>query len=366
VQRIRGSYVVRGDEQEEQPLRPIAALRPGLATACGSLPHTDRDAAIALVHEVLVDCPAAPALPNHLPAEGMLAQAAYGIDRITIGVDGSLAVADPDHLEADAADAVSDVDLPQEAFGATIAFLDRIASAPRRLAAVKLQCTGPVTFGTALVAAGVAPRRAFPVASKATRRRAKAMVAAARARLGERVPLIVVVDEPSLGAATLGRSPASSEEAVDLLSGTLAAVEAHAVAGVHCCAPADWGAVLRAGPALLSFPVEIAHTVRAADLGPFLEGGGWVAWGAVPTDGPLGPLDGGGARRLWRHLATRWHSLADGGVDPVLLRQRALVTPACGLARHDETQAALALRLTASLGSRIATGALDAGRIVGS
>ena len=53
-------------------------------------------------------------------------------------------------------------------------------------------------------------------------------------------------------------------------------------------APADWGAVLRAGPALLSFPVTIAGSVRASDLGPFLEGGGWVAWGAVPTDGPVG------------------------------------------------------------------------------
>jgi len=40
----------------------------------------------------------------------------------------------------------------------------------------------------------------------------------------------------------------------------------------------------------------------------------------------------------------------------VLLRQRALVTPACGLARHDEAQAALALRLTAALGERIAAG----------
>jgi hypothetical protein len=91
-----------------------------------------------------------------------------------------------------------------------------------------------------------------------------------------------------------------------------------------------------------------------------------VAWGAVPTDGPLGPLDGGGARRLWRHLAERWHALADGGVDPVLLRQRALVTPACGLARHDETQAALALHLTASLGERIAAGTLTAGHRVSS
>jgi hypothetical protein len=230
---------------------------------------------------------------------------------------------------------------------------------------VKLQCTGPVTFGAALVAAGVPPRRAYRLASTATRLRARALVEAARQRLGPEQPMMLIVDEPAMGAATLHQAALSSEEAVDHLSSTLASVEARAIVGVHCCAPADWGAVLRAGAAVLSVPVELARTVRAADLGPFLEGGGWVAWGAIPTDGPLGPLDGGGARLLWRHLAQRWHGLADGGVDPVLLRQRSLVTPACGLARHDTTQAELALRMTAALGERIAQGSFDAHEVSG-
>ncbi len=357
--------MVRADELEDAARSPLAALRPGLATACGSLPHADRDAAAALVLEVLGDCPAAPTLPNAHPAEGMLGQAAAGLEGVVIGPDGGLIVADPDALDPDAPGIGSGAgDLPADAFGATLGFLDRVAASPRRPPLLKLQSTGPVTFGTALVAAGVAPRR-LP----AGRRRRQAPGQGPRrhrpraaGRPARRTAVVLVVDEPSLGAATLGRAPVSAEEAVDLVSGVLAAVEANAVAGVHCCAPADWGLVLRSGPALLSFPVEITSTVRAPDLGPFLEGGGWVAWGAVPTDGPLGPLDGGGARRLWRHLAERWHALADGGVDPVLLRQRALVTPACGLARHDETQAALALHLTADLGERIAAGTLDGQR----
>jgi hypothetical protein len=334
-----------------------------LATACGSLPHADADTAAALVLDALPGCPAAPSLPNRHPLEGMLGQAAAGIPGVSVAPDGTLVVAEPDGLDTGAAEACGE--LPDDAFGATFAFLDRVAAAPERPPAVKLQCTGPVTLGTALVAAGVPPRRAFPLAASATRKRARALVAVTRDRLGPGPTLLLVVDEPSMGAATLDRLAVSSEDAVDHLSGTLAAVEASAVAGVHCCAPADWGAILRAGPALLSFPVEVAPTVRAADLGPFLEGGGWVAWGAVPTDGPLGPLDGGGARRLWRHLANRWHALADGGVDPVLLRLRAVVTPACGLARHDETQAELALRLTASLGERIAQGSFESGLVSG-
>ena len=345
---------MEGEVPGEQPMRPVAALRAGLATGCGSLPHTDADVAVELVLDALGDCPSAPTLPNRHVAEGMLGQAAFGMAGVAIAPDGSLVVDDPDELDPEAP-GIDDA-LPAEAFGATLAFLDHLAATGARPAVVKLQCTGPVTLATALIAAGVPPRRAQPAANLAARRRAKALVAAAKARLAPGTPLLVVVDEPSIGAATLGRSSIGPEDAVDLVSGTLAALEAHAVAGIHCCAPADWAMVLRAGPALLSFPLTVANTVRAADLGPFLENGGWVAWGAVPTDGPLGPLDGGGEARLWRHLAERWHTLADGGVDPVLLRQRALVTPACGLARHDETQAALALRLTAALGERISAG----------
>jgi hypothetical protein len=292
----------------------------------------------------------------------MLGQAAAGIAGIRTAADGSLEVDDPDALDPQAAEACGE--LPLDAFGATLTFLDLLA---RRGGApvVKLQCTGPVTFGAALVAAGVSPRRAYPLAASAARRRARALVDAAQQRLGARQPLLLVVDEPAMGAATLHQAPISSEEAVDHLSSTLASVEARAIAGVHCCAPADWSAVLRAGAAVLSVPVDLARTVRAADLGPFLDGGGWVAWGAIPTDGPLGPLDGGGARLLWRHLAQRWHALADGGVDPVLLRQRSLVTPACGLARHDTAQAELALRMTAALGERIAQGSFDAHEVSG-
>jgi hypothetical protein len=185
------------------------------------------------------------------------------------------------------------------------------------------------------------------------------VIAAVRFRLPD-APIVAMVDEPSLGGVTLGGGPVGVEEAVDLVSATLAAAEHDAVTGIHCCAPADWGVVVPAGPQILSLPVELAGSLRAGILGPFLDKGGWVAWGAVPTDGPLAGVDGGGRGRLWRSLAARWHALADSGVDPVMLRSRAIVTPACGLALHDESCAALALRLTAAIGDRIALGSPEA------
>jgi len=338
-----------------------SVLRPGLATACGSLPHAGAGEAVDLLLEALPGLPAAPSLPNRDPAEGMLGQGAWGMAGVTVQPDGSLA-AEPDSVGAGTVGDGAD-DLPRPAFASTLDFLGELA-ARRWTGPVKLQHTGPVTLGSALVAAGVAPRRAYPAAGVAVTHRARSLVAAARWRLPSS-PLVVVVDEPSLAVATLGDAPIGVEEAVDLVSGALAAVEADAVSGLHCCAPADWGAVLRAGPQVLSLPVDVATTLRAPDIGPFLERGGWIAWGAVPTGGPLGPVGGGGVPRLWRALAARWHVLADGGVDPVLLRRRALVTPACGLARHDEAQAALALHLTAELGERVAAGTLGEERRTG-
>jgi hypothetical protein len=329
-----------------------------MATACGSLPHVDAGEAIDLVLDSLPGLPAAPALPARHPAEGMLGQAAWGLGGVVVGDDGGLLV-DTEVLDRDAS-GVDDAALPAEPFGATLAFFDEL-ELRRWTGPVKIQCTGPVTLGSALVAAGAAPRDAFPAAAAAVRRRARALVSDARRRLRDNT-LVFVVDEPSLGRATLGDAPLGVEDAVDLVSGTLGAIEGVAVAGLHCCSVADWGAVLRAGPHLLSLPVDIAGSLRPSDLGPFFERGGWVAWGAVPTSAPLAPVDGGGVPRLWRSLAARWHALADGGVDPVLLRRRALVTPACGLARHDPAQAALALRLTSALGARIAAGTVEVDR----
>jgi hypothetical protein len=343
-------------------------LVPGLATCVGSLPHTDPARAAAAVLAALPDLPAVPSLPLRHHLEAMIPQAAWGIPGVTVAPDGSLTV-DPAALDVEAEpadDPRGRGGLPVEAYRGAMALLDALAVARAvgghgaGARGVKVQHTGPVTLGFALVAAGARPALAFAVAAAAVRHRVHQLLAVAAASVPG-LPVVLVLDEPSLGAATLGDGPIGVEEVVDLLSGGLAAAEsapvgAAAVAGVHCCAAADWAAILQSGPALVSVPVEVARTLRAPDIGPFLERGGWVAWGAVPTDGPVAGVDGHGAARLWRALGERWHTLADAGVDPVLLRQRALITPACGLVRHDEAQVALALRLTTILAGRIAAG----------
>jgi hypothetical protein len=135
------------------------------------------------------------------------------------------------------------------------------------------------------------------------------------------------------------------------VSSTLATLEPHAITGLHCCGLADWRVVLQAGPQVLSMPVATGAIEHAGAISAFLERGGWMAWGAVPTNGPLGATPD----RLWQQLSAEWCGLTQGGCDPVLLREQALVTPACGLAGHGEAQADLVLSLTSQVARRLQT-----------
>ena len=115
------------------------------------------------------------------------------------------------------------------------------------------------------------------------------------------------------------------------MSSALAAVPQDALAGVHCCGSTDWSLVLAAGPRLLSLPVHPDVAEVAGHMAQFLDDGGWLAWGAIPTDGPLGAT----ADRYWRELADLWCAMVQAGCDAGRLRRQALVTPACGLGLHD-------------------------------
>jgi len=320
-------------------------LSTGVATSIGSLPHTDPDAAATAVLQRHPDLPAAPQLPARSAREGMIAQAAHGIPGITVLEDGSLR-ADADHVQSALAEGVPvDGTLFPAEHGGLLRFLERIDG---RRAPVKVQLTGPVTLGLALARAGVACRPAFAIATEAVQVRARALLDQV-ARHAPGAPVVVFIDEPSLAVVDHPGFPLPSNAVVDMLTATLASLHGAAATGVHCCGPTRWSLVLEAGPDILSVPVALAGGLDPAAIGAFLSAGGWVAWGAVPTDAPVSD----DVSFLWRRLLGVWSDLVRGGCPSLLLRERAIVTPACGLAGHGPTQADRALVLTAQLGERM-------------
>ena len=318
-------------------------LRLGAPTSVGSLPHTDREAAVRFVLDRTPELPAVPTVPALEPLERMIPQAAWGIPGVVLLDDGTLTVPNPARLDPDAP--LDDRDLLGSPYGTWRLFLDRVVG---RVDPIKLQITGPITFGLTLVDAGVPAARAFAVAANAVSTRARDLLALADRR-APGVPRLLVFDEPGLVGGLRPELELSPDGIIDLLSGALAAVEGQAATGVHCCGPADWRMILQAGPEVLSLPVGADITPSAGAIGSFLERGGWVAWGAVATDGPLGESPA----RSWRHLSAQWCELVQSGCDPVLLRRQALVTPVCGLALHEEAQADHVFTLTRVLAEKI-------------
>lgn len=315
----------------------------GAPTSIGSLPHTDRSEAIAFVLELTPELPAAPTLPNAEPLEMMIPQAAWGIVGVQVADDGTISIPDPDLL--DPAAPLGDPELSGRPFGTWRLFLDAVAG---RTDPIKLQLTGPLTLGLTLMHAGAPTATAFAVAAAAVSARARDLLDLADRR-APGVPRLVVFDEPALVGGLRTELPLTPDELIDLLSGALAALGGRALGGVHCCGPTDWRLLLQAGPDLLSLPVGAEVTGSAGALAAFLERGGWVMWGAVATDGPLGEQ----TSRSWRQLSAQWCELVQNGCDPVLLRRQALVSPVCGLALHDGVTADHVFDLTRQLAEKI-------------
>lgn len=337
-------------------------LRAGTATSIGSLPHTDAAAAAALVLERHHALPAAPQLPSRSPAESMLAQVAAGLPGVDVYSSGNLRV-DPSLLRADAVEAAIDRGWPSfaddDGWLALRVFLNAVATSSRpHDAPVKVQLAGPVTLALAFADAGIAVTDALDLAARVVRARASALCAYVADALPG-TPVVAFLDEPGLTAVGTDRLPVAGGQLADVVSSALAALKPSAATAVHCCGPTDWRVVTMAGPDIVSLPARHAPNAGVT-LGDFLDRGGWVAWGAVPTDGPIGEVE-----HLWRALSATWCDMTVLGCDPARLRQQSLLTPDCGLAGHGRTQADHVLSLVTRLGQKAEDQALASRLAIG-
>ena len=326
------------------------ALAPGLATGIGSLPHLDARAASSLTLRMHPTLPAVPQLPGLNPREGLIAQWAGALPEVTVARVGSLSI-DLERSTEPVAPAFS-----AATHAGLFAFLEATALAPPPR--LKIQVVGPLTLGVALEEAGMPKVLAFRRAGEAVRAWVHALDELLTIRMPH-TPVLLFLDEPALVLWHRNVAPLEREQAVDLLSASLAATSC--MTGVHVCGDGDLRLAFEAGPAVLGVPVSDALITDADVLARHIDADGWVAWGAVPTDRPIG--DSTDAH--WRRLAAVWCELTRRGCDPVRLRTRGVITPACGLAGHGLTQAERALHLAADIAGRVGDQSVAARLTVG-
>lgn len=316
-----------GTEEAAEPSGAVVAPRrfvdevETLSTVgVGGLPHRAADAA-AEFSIAAFDVLTLPSLPRRSPAEAPVAQALAGTPGITMGQYGAVSI-DVDRLDPDAE---VRTELWRDEFTGLRACLE-LAAARGHAGPVKWQFAGPISVGVTLHRAGVPSAIAFALATRIVRSHLVALAGHVRSALPSAAQL-VVLDEPLLDDVLARDFPIAPDEAVDLLSSAMAAVGGSATVGLHTCGAVDVRTLIAAGPDVLSVPVRPSVAAASGYVDRFLDGGGWIVWGVLPTDGPIGT----GPHRSIRRIGDLWRELSGRGCDTDRLRAQALVSPQCGL-----------------------------------
>jgi methionine synthase II (cobalamin-independent) len=146
------------------------------------------------------------------------------------------------------------------------------------------------------------------------------------------VPQLCFIDEPILSA--FGSSTYVSvqrSDVVQYLGEVIAAVHKEGgLAGVHCCGNTEWTILADAGTDVISFDAFDYGETIAYYPGPikdFLERGGVLAWGIVPTTAKIAAET---PDTLLARLRSAVDNLAGKGLSKSLIWEKCLVTPSCG------------------------------------
>jgi hypothetical protein len=323
-----------------------------LPTTIGSLPHTNAAHGTRLMFESTPEIPSWIQFPKRAFYENMMIQFTEGMpaliqerDRIyfsTSRIDfveqltdfyGRYLAATEDRNF----DALDSFRLSQQY---AAGFTEFIAQLPERVASdatlmLKGQVTGPFTLGTNLLdqdgRCSYYDEQLHDVIVKTIKM--KAMWQMARlSKFG--LPLMIFLDEPSLlGFGKPIFLTVSREDVVRDINEVATAIHTQdGLAGVHCEENTDWSLLMETDLDILDFDAYDhmqAITLYPAELRAFLERGGCLGWGIVPT------LDREAAAAetvpsLLARFEEGMECLIGKGFDRELLLRRALITPSCG------------------------------------
>lgn len=140
-------------------------------------------------------------------------------------------------------------------------------------------------------------------------------------------PVLMFIDEPALCLDDAVSNGIPLERRLSALSAILDDVRARdAFAGLHCCAARPFARMCIAKPDVLSFDAHEGLEQFFADTHAldFVQSGGWVAYGMVPTSQDLSTVQPAS-------IFSRWLMAASMAGDPQALAQRAMITATCGL-----------------------------------
>ncbi|MCX5715044.1 MAG: hypothetical protein NT033_09690 [Candidatus Omnitrophica bacterium] len=326
-----------------------------LATGIGSLPHIEAKEALEVVFSNCPRVPFWPQLPKRDPREGMVAQFSENLPCLRMSRSGIFF--DPqrkeEELEAFYSHIIeNDADYfritPDFARGLH-GFLERLEKGgSSSIDFIKGHVTGPFTFaagiqddtGKALLHDSVF----MQAITKGLEMKALWQIKTFK-KFGKK--MIIFLDEPYLGCFGSGFTPVTRESVVSVLREFTDTVKSEDVfIGVHCCGNTDWSMFTDVpGIDIINFDAfsyQDKFVLYADNLKGFLERGGIVCWGVVPTqefDASQTP------ELLIKRIDEGFKRLIAHGVKRELLTENLMLSPACGLGTLDIAKAKGIFRL---------------------
>lgn len=316
-----------------------------LATAIGSLPHAKAEDAVSVVLNSIPDAPIWPQLPANGLNEQMEIQYSEGLPRVVIDREKERMFIDTSgDTSMDLATFYENFLMENlEYFQVTEEFSKGIYAMEAALQAaggqrpyVKVQTTGPISFGLTIVDEN---KRAIfynpefvDVVVKGLAMKCRWQIQKFRPYASENI--ICFVDEPILSA--FGSSTYVSvtrDDVVEKLGEVIEAVHQEgALAGVHCCGNTEWTLLIDAGVDIVNFDAfDFGETVALYPqaMKAHLESGKALAWGIVPTNSAKVQA------QTVESLVAKFDELVDhlaktANIDRDLILRQAVITPSCG------------------------------------
>jgi len=308
-----------------------------LTTAMAVMPHTDAERAIEVA--LSMDIPYWPQLPRLSYYEDMYVQAAEHFPGIVLDAENRKLWFSTDKFMNELESAMAGFDDParfdvsREYSAVYHRFLDMpLFDRP----AIRGQLEGPISFGFNINDENDRPilfnETVRPFLLEFMARRVNVQLERLKQKNAN---AFMFVDEPGLQFVFSALSGYGDIQAKEDMEAFFSMIDRPR--GVHLCGNPDWDFLLNLDIDILSMDVHTNRDVFAAygqSIKRFLERGGVLTWGIVPTN--IEPFEKESLQTLRGQLEDVWEGLFSKGIDRDLLISKSQISPAtCCLVNPD-------------------------------
>ena len=333
-----------------------------MITGVGSVPFSDVGDTCRRIIKTFPDMPFWPQFVKRSYLEDMLVQASEGLPFVEVNhKTRSLAIRTTDNPESELITFYehfleTDTDyfaISEERAIGLYTILDLLenglsANGPF----IKGQVVGPITFGGSLKdSMGKCALYDAEIMGAVVKGLAiKALWLVRKMAISGRMP-ILFIDEPYLSGFGSAFTPIRREEVIRFIREIVDYLRSKTdvVIGIHCCGNTDWSMIIETGVDIVNFDAfgyMDYFLLYRDEIIRFLEDGGTVAWGVIPTTSFTGKET---VADLKTQLEKGFDRLYEWGIERDRIKERSIITPACGLGTLEPHKAEKAMELLSSL-----------------